>query len=87
MLKFLLLLHTAAAIVCLGTITHNLVMVVSYWRGQFRRPQLEKLVCQGQLHRLPLYLRSRWGGVISFLSLSSAPPLLRSILTLGNGVI
>jgi hypothetical protein len=43
MLKFLLLLHTAAAIVCLGTITHNLVMVVSYWRGQFRRPRLEKL--------------------------------------------
>ena len=50
-------------------------MVVSYWRGQFRRPQLEKLVCQGQLHRLPLYLRSRWGRAISFLSLSSAPAL------------
>ena len=43
MLKFLLLLHTAAAIVCLGSITHNLVMIVGYWRGQFRRTQLEKL--------------------------------------------
>ena len=43
MLKFLLLLHTAAAMVCLGSITHNLVMIVGYWRGKFRRIQLEKL--------------------------------------------
>jgi hypothetical protein len=43
MLKLLLLLHTAAAIVCLGSITHNLVMIVNYWRGQFRRVALEKL--------------------------------------------
>ena len=43
MLKFLLLLHTTAAMVCLGAITHNLVMVVGYLRGKFRRTQLEKL--------------------------------------------
>lgn len=43
MLKFLLLLHTAAAIVCLGSMTHNLVMILNYWRGRFRRIQLEKL--------------------------------------------
>jgi len=43
MLKFLLLLHTVAAIVCLGSITHNLVMIANYWQGKFRRIQLEKL--------------------------------------------
>ncbi len=37
------LVHTAATMVCLGAITHNLAMIVGYWRGRFRRPQLEKL--------------------------------------------
>ena len=46
MLKFILLLHMTAAIVCLGAITHNLVMIVGYWRGRFRRTQLEKLYVQ-----------------------------------------
>jgi hypothetical protein len=41
--KWLLLVHLAGAAVLAGAMTHNLTVIVRYWRGKFSRQKLEKL--------------------------------------------
>jgi len=40
--KFLLFLHLVAAVVLMGCLAHNLLIVVGYWRGKFRKKNVEK---------------------------------------------
>jgi hypothetical protein len=41
--KLLLFLHSVAAFVLAGCLAHNLLIVTAYWRGNFRKKNLEKL--------------------------------------------
>ena len=55
--KFLLFLHLVGAFVLAGSLAHNLMVIVGYWRGKFRKKNLEKL-----------YVKiSFWAYVVTFL--------------------
>ncbi len=41
--KLLLFLHLISAFVLIGSLTHNLIIIVDYWRGKFAKKDLEKL--------------------------------------------
>lgn len=41
--KFLLFLHLLGAFVLAGCLAHNVLIIMQYWRGNFRRRNLEKL--------------------------------------------